>query len=304
MVDIEGALVRTSISNDHLLYTGTSALATFTGGTHTIATAVGAAMFDLTGNWTGSETIDLGPTGSGPEDVTLELGTGRPVHGGTMGTPAALNASLVEVSSGADVTSEQFLKVDTALLEATMPLLKALAGSTLTLSGDAVTLANMAKLVAGSGLASAMIHLDASTMTIDVGSLVNVTGGTGGSYLSVLGDLIRLSNASILSLNGTDGYVLRVSGDSVVDIVGAMIDFVGSGNKVKLANTIAPDYVTLVGAVPVRLTGGATASQIEVLSTPIRGLGTAGTVENLSGGAFTGSMIEINGTAARVRIGR
>jgi len=299
-ISVSGKVVEVLATNT-LVSESSASLVNLVNGTHSF----GSPMFDMTGSATASEIIDLGPAGAGSEDVTLTLGTDRPIRGSDTCPSCPLTGSLLE-TSGATVSGGQVVKVDTALLEATLPLLNVLAGSTMTLTGDAVTLANMAKLVAGSGLASAMIHLDGSSMTINVGSLVNVTGGTGGSYLNVLGDLIRLSNSSILSLNGTDGYVLRVSGGSVVDIVGVLVDFAttgGSGNKVKLANTYAPDLV--VGGVGVRLTGGAAASQVEILGTPLRGLGTNGNViEHVAGGAFTGSLVEVNGTSARVRIGR
>jgi hypothetical protein len=92
----------------------------------------------------------------------------------------------------------------------------------------------------------------------------------------------------------------------VVDIAGALIDFVGTGNKVKVNNTVIP---TLIGGVPVSLTGGALPTQVEVLGTPLRGLNVKGTIENLSGtslcpaGVCAGfSLVEVNGTSSRLRI--
>jgi hypothetical protein len=278
-----------------------SSMLLLTGGVTTFNNT-GGAMFDIAGNSANvsSVTIDLGPAGAGAEDVTLNLATDRPLRGpGTGGCSTAdcLTGTLFE-ASGATVTGDRLMNVDAALVEAAAPILKLLAASTLTLNGDAVTLANMARVISGTGISSAMIELAASSLTVNVGALMNVTGS---SFLNVLGDLIRLSNTSTLTFNDvTNGYVMRVSGTSVVDVFGALIDFVGTGNKVKLANTAAPDIT--VGGVTVRLTGGATASQVEILGTPVRGLGTNGTIENLSGGAFTGSLIEVNGTSARVRI--
>jgi hypothetical protein len=194
--------------------------------------------------------------------------------------------------------------VDAALLEATVPIVRLLAASTLTLNADAMTIANMAKMVAGTGLTSAMFALDGSSMTINVGALINASGG---SYLSVLGDLVRLSNSSTLTLNdAAGGFLLRASGGAVVDVAGALVDFVGAGNKVKVNNTVIP---TLIGGVPVSLTGGALVSQVQILGTPLSGLNANGTIENLAGvslcpgGVCAGfSLIEVNGTAARVRI--
>ncbi|MBI5776133.1 MAG: hypothetical protein HY444_01985, partial [Nitrospirae bacterium] len=307
VIDVDQAVVRVPFDGTNpigtVVVSGTAPLVLLTTNTHTMATTTGSAMFDLAGNPANktTESIDLGLVLG---TVSRDLATDRPLRGSGTCPSCALQSTLLE-ASGATISGEKLLKVDAALVEATLPILKLLAASTLTLNGDAITLANLSKLVSGTGIASAMLALDASSMTINVGALINATGG---SFLSVLGDLVRLSNTSTLTLNDvTNGYVLRVSGGSVVDIAGALIDFTGTGNKVKAANTYnlinnpTETFVELLG-IRVHLTGGALSTQVEILGTPLRGVGTNGVIENLVGGVFEGSLIELNGTASRVRI--
>jgi autotransporter-associated beta strand protein len=299
VIDVDKSVIRVPFTADPVgivQANGTNPLVLLTNNTHTIATSTGSAMFDIAGNPanTTTESIHFGLPSPLGEDVTLTLGTDRPITGNDV----PLAASLLEMS-GATVNGEQLLKVDTALLEATVPLLKVLAGSTLTFNADAVNLTQMAKLLIGANVA--MIELNGASLTVNVGALANAAGG---SYLNVMGDLIRLSNSATLTLaSATDGFLIRASGNSVVDIVGALIDFGTGNNKVQLANTYNNPLETFLDPLlgfRVRLLGGALASQVEILRSPIQG---SGAITDLVGQAFTGSLIEVDGRNARVRIG-
>src|SRR5499433_4264719 len=119
------------------------------GGTHALGTEV--AMFDLMGSGTATD-VDSGRT----------LATDTPLKTG---------GALFE-SDGATVTTNRVLHVDTALLEATAPLLRLKNGSALTSATDAILLTGTSRLSSSSSLVS----LDASRLAVAMGALVNVGG--------------------------------------------------------------------------------------------------------------------------------
>ena len=211
------------------------------GGVHSIASTVGTAMFDLAGTETAGETAD---------GVALTLGTERPLQTGGI---------LFEASS-ATVTGQKIVKVDTALLEASAPLVN-LVSSGLHSAVDAVDLSYQAKVTS----LGPVLRLDnASMMTVTSGAAVNVAGG---SLLRVTGDLIQLSNGSTLNL--LSGPILNVAGNSVVNISGALLAFNGvGGNLVMVANALCAPCTSFSG-IPVALTGGAIASNVSIGPNPI-----------------------------------
>lgn len=210
-------------------------------GTHALSTVPGTAIFDF---W-GVRTAQDAETG-------LTLGSDSLVQ----------HSGVFLESSGATVTTQKLLKLDTALLEATAPLLNLTAGSTFTTSADAIDLSFRAKVTS----LGPLIALDRSTMTILSGAAVNVAGG---SVLKVTGDLIQLSNGSTLNL--LNGPLLSVSGSSVANISGALVAFGGSGgNKVSITNSLCP--CVEIGGLPVALQGGALASNVSVAS-PVKSPG-------------------------------
>jgi hypothetical protein len=188
------------------------------------------------------------------------------------------------------------VRVDTALLEASLPFLR-LVGATMTLNGDAMHLAQMAKVVSTAG-AGAAIALNNSTLTINIGALIHVAGG---SYLNILSNLLELSNSSILRLNDVnDGFLVKASGNSVVVVDGALIKFAqSSGNTVEIKNNSAPTEV--INGIGFHLTGGATAANVEVLGSPINNHGT-NVIDFVNGGSHiwvegAGTKVKINGVA-------
>jgi hypothetical protein len=274
----------------------TSALVTLTGGTHTVATNTGAALFDVKGapfEFT-TQTVD---------GLLLELGTSPAVHGGTVAAPAALSASLLQ-TSGATVITGTAVRVDTALLEATAPLIQALANSNVAVSGGAAFQVGTRATLRNSGSAtSSVVFLDGSKFTANGGPLFNLTG-VGGSYLhTVAGDLLFLTNGSVLDVTSlTNGFLISAAGSSVVDINGALVRFgtgTNGGNSVIVRNNVAPTTVIPVGEFnfPVVLTGGAQLSQITIQGTPVK---------NLPGNTITltnnGSLFAIDGAGARITI--
>jgi hypothetical protein len=253
----------------------TAPFVSLTGGTHAIATASGAAMFDLRGNATAAATV---------EGVSLTLGTDRPLSGGTPAAPAPFPATLLE-TSGADLSTtptQQAVKIDRALLEATAPLIRLMAASTMTSNSDFVNLASQAKLTGTLLSSDALVMLNASTLNV-TGSLFNVAGG---SYLNVTGDLVQLANGSVLVINGP---LLTVSGGSVVSTTGALIAFGGTGNTVQINNTLCAPCIS-VGAhsIPVALTNSAVSGNVSIGPTAYRSL-TGNTVTLYTGLALINS---------------
>ncbi len=138
----------------------TEPLAFLKNGTHSFG-SMGVAMFDLSGVNTATDA-----------DTGLTVGTDRPLqHAG----------SLLETSN-ATVSAHQAVRVDTALLEATAPLLALRDGSKLTTATDAVQLSYQAKVTS---LGSVM-RLDRSSLMVAQGAALNLAGG---SLLRVTGDL-------------------------------------------------------------------------------------------------------------------
>jgi hypothetical protein len=201
------------IENGQLIVTDPRPLVSLTGGSHYLGIFPGTAMFDLIGSATA---ID-GETG-------LEVGTLQPLqHAGEM---LRLDHA---VASG-----EQLVRIDRALLEATAPLLNMLNGSTMVSNNDLVNLANHAKMTANLLPGDALIRLNASSLTVNQGSLFNVANS---SMLNVTGSLVSLANGS--ALNILNGGLLNVSGNSVANITGSLFSFTGANNSVAVNNSFS-----------------------------------------------------------------
>jgi len=238
------------------------------GGTHAIASAQGAAMFDLAGAATGPDT-----------ESGLVLGTDRPVqHGG----------SLLGVALGT-VTGQKAVRIDSALLEASRPLLHLVAGAAASLATDAVDLSLRAKVTS----LGPVFTVDASTLSVLAGALVNVAGG---SFLKVVGDLLDVRNGGIVNLLA--GPILSVSGGSVANVSGGLVAFGGTGgSRVNVANSFCPCAV--VSGVPVALQNGATLSNVTIGPNPIRNPGLGG----VSFASQNTAAIVVSGPTSRVSIG-
>ena len=233
-------------------------------GSHTFG-SVGLPMFDLWG------------VGSAPDGETgLRLGTDRPLqHAGT----------LLETSN-ATVTAQQAVRVDTALLEATAPLLALRNGSKLTTAADAVQLSYQARVTS----LGSLVKLDRSAMTVASGAALSIGGG---SLVRVTGDVFSLANGSTLSV--LRGPLVSLGGGSVLSVNGALIGFTGvGGNTVSVANGLCP--CTTIGGLPVSLTGGAVAANVSIQGAIKNGnLGTLSVAPNAA-------VIRVDGAATKVTI--
>lgn len=240
----------------------TDPLVSLVGGTH----VSGVSMIGLGGNTTATD-----------PKTGLTLGTDKPLqHGG-----------VLLQTSGATVSGQQFLRVDTALLEASAPLLSLNAGSNFTTSIDAVLLSFQAKVTS----LGPMVKLDASTLNVNSRALLFVAGG---SALTVTGNLLQLANGSTLSL--LDGAVLRVTGGSIVDISGALVAFSGTGgNQINVTNTLCP--CVDIGGIPVALTGGASSANVSITN-PIKD-SSLGSINLSSSGT---ALILVDGSSTTVTI--
>jgi len=117
----------------------------------------------------------------------------------------------------------------------------------------------------------------------------------------VTGDFLQLSSqlnsASTLTL--LNGPLLSVSGNSVVNISGALVNFGGGGNNlIDVKNTLCSPTCTSIGGLNVNLVGGASAANV-VISNPIKN-GSLGSI-SLSNSAST-AVISISGANSKVTI--
>lgn len=184
----------------------TNPLFSMVGGIQNLATAVGEAMFNLLGVNT---TVD-GGTG-------LTVGTDQPIqHAG----------SLFEASS-ATVTTNKFLKIDTALLATTAPLVN-LMNSTVnaTPEGTAGVLDLSFRAMVTDTIP--ILAMDNSIMNVNSGSFTSLANQT---VLSLAGDFISLINGSALNINSANGFLVNLSGSSAFNVTGALINFGGTGGK-------------------------------------------------------------------------
>ena len=267
-LQLGGGLLKVSPGADFVVAGSTDPLAVVVGGTHAIASADGSAMIDLAGSATAVD----------PESG-LTVGTDRPLqHGGAMIGVAA-----------ATVTGQKAVRIDTALLEASAPLMVLVGGTNFTTAADAIDLSMRAKVTS----LGPVTRLDASTLNVTNGALASLAGG---SVLKVTGDFLELRNGSTLNL--FNGPILSISDGSLVNVSGALVNFGGTGgNKVNVTNALCP--CTVFSGVPVALQNGALASNVSIGPNPIRnpGLGSL----NLSSPAT--AAIVLSGPASRVTIG-
>lgn len=240
------------------------------GGTHSLGTDV--AMFDLAGSGTALD-ADSGVMLA----TTLALQTG---------------GSLFEADN-ATVSTNQVVRLDQALLEASAPLLHLRNGSQLTSATDAIVLGGQSRLTS---TAASLVALNASRMLVSTGSLVNVSGG---SVLSLSGNLVSLSNGSSLSL--LNGSLLSVSGGSLASIGGSLVSFGGSGsNLLSVSNNLCGGSCAMISGIPVALLNGATAANVSI---------GAGAIQNASLGSVKlatpgTALIAVSGAGSKVTIGK
>ncbi len=253
----------TASQGGSLVSASTNPLVLLQGGSHALGRA-GVAMFDLSGVNTAVDAA----TG-------LTLGTDRPVQTG----------GILFQADGATVHAYKGVQIDTALLEASAPLLALTAGSRMTTAAEAVDLSFRAQVTS----LGSVVRLDSSTLTVANGSAINVTAG----LLRVTGALFTLLNGS--TLNVLNGALLSASGGSNVFVSGALIAFGGTGgNVVSVANSFCP--CTTISGIPVSLAGGATAAQVSIGAGAIRSPALGSVTPNTA-------LIRVTGPSTRVTIG-
>jgi hypothetical protein len=231
-------------------------------GVYSLSTIDGTAIFDF---WGTATAVD--------PQTGVSVGTGRTVeHGGP----------LLQASGGATVNTAKVLKLDTALLEATAPVIR-LVGSgnsqtSLTSSGTTIDLIKSKVTSLGP-----VIALDRGLINVSDGPLINLTKG---SSMNVIGDLLSLVSGS--KVNVVNGPLIAVSGNgSLLGVSGALVNFGGTGgNQIVVNNTITPT-ATLSGLPVSTANGGAVA----IGSNPVKNP-SLGTI------SVTGSLIQAtnNGT--------
>jgi hypothetical protein len=225
----------------------------------------------------------------GDAETGLTFGTDAPLQPAPGAAVFEANASSVSMGGSA-------VKIDTALLEASAPVLRLLNGAVLITAQHAIDLASQSKV---SIPGDVLVSLNASRLLVQQGHLVNVGGGS----RLVVGDLVALGGGSTLSI--LNGALLNVSGGSIVTIGDSLVRFTGAGNLVSVTNSLAP--TALIGGIPVYAPrGGLSVTGSNALA----GLGTSGTIR-INGVALTpttplsslnGSLVAIQG--GTVRIGR
>ena len=265
-----------------------------TGGTDPLVSMSGGSLFAGTGGANG-HLFDLVGRASMTQvdcETGLTVGADRPIQPGAE-TP------VFEADKGAVVNVRgSAYKIDTALLEATAPLLNLKGGTSFTTGDHAVNLVGTAKVSIPND-AVAMITLRSSALTVANGHLVNVAGG---SVLNIAGNLVSLADSSTLSI--LNGLLLNVSGNSSASVGRSLVSFSGSGNVLNINNSIVP--TALVNGIPV---SGPTDS-FRIGANAIAGAG-AGTIRingvaltpNTSLSSLTGSLVAVQ-SGGTVKVGQ
>jgi FecR-like protein len=236
-----GSLLRVSTGGRVTTGPSTDELIELSGGIHSMATGRGEAIIELSAKRTKKDA-----------DTGLKLATQRPLT--SAGTLLDLD--------GATVTTHEVLRVDTALLEASLPILNMRRGAQLTAASAVLDLSAKSKVTS----AGPITALEASRLTITNGAAFALSGG---SALKITGDLISLGTGSFLTL--LSGPLVSLSGGSVLKVSGALVVFTGTGGSVlSVFNSLCGGPCALIGGIPVAFTGGATTANVVIGGEPIR----------------------------------
>ena len=270
---IHGALVRAANGGQLASEHPTQPLVAIDGGTHGVATNVGRAAFELFGR-SGFTAFD--------EESSLTLGTDQPLR--HTGAGAFLN-----LSGGAVVNAQRIAAIDTALLEASAPLLNITGTSnntSMTVAVSGLDLIQKAKLTTTGPLFS--VH--AGVLNIN-GHAVRAMGA---SFLKIGGDLFKISGNGLVNI--ANGGAIFASGGSVVNVNGGIVNFVNGGGTFNLSNALCAPSCTQIGGINVKLQNGAVPQNV-VVTDPIKGNGTA----NLGGSSS--AVIVVDGPNTKVTVG-
>ena len=133
-------------------------------------------------------------------------------------------------------TINEGTEIDTALLEATGPLIALFSGSQIDTSGDFISLETPAGVLTASNLApgDSLLQLDSSHISTD-GNLFNIANG---GRLNINGTLASLQNTSTLNING--GVLVRVGTNSTFNIAGHLLAFGPGTNTATISGTGCP----------------------------------------------------------------
>jgi len=258
---LDGSTLRTSSSEP---------LVRLEEGTYSLSTIPGTAIFDFWGT-----------------ETAVDAETGVPV--GT-GTTVKHPGPLLEASGGATVETQKVLKLDTALLEATAPIIRLVgsSGAQTSLTSASAPLDLIQSKVTSLG---PIMALDNSVLSVTNGPLIRLTQG---SSMDLTGDLLSLASGSKIKV--VNGPLVSVAGaGSVLNVSGALVNFGGTGgSQIIVNNNIAPTAVLTqagVNGIGVSATGG---GSISIGPNPVKNP-TLGTI------SVTGSLIQAtNGGAVKI----
>jgi FecR-like protein len=248
-------------------------------------------------------------TGSGPlqppDPNGLQFGQQTPLqHKG--------GGALLEASNGASVnirgSDGTVLRLDTALLEATAPIILLMGDRTrLVTSGNGIDLAKNARLQS-TVPNDALVRIDSQArMEVPTGHLVNVAA----SRLTVAGDLLRMGSGATLNVGSLsfNGVLLNVLSGGVVNISGALVNFTGVNASINITNSLVP--TNFINGVPIFVAAGGDIRNVAIgpAALALTGLNLKGNTIKINDTllptgaiAATGSLISV-GANATVKIG-
>jgi hypothetical protein len=236
-----GSLLRVSTGGRVAAGKSMDELIDLSGGIHSIATGAGEAVIELSAKGMKKDA-----------ETGLELATQRPLR----------SAGPLLDLDGATVTTREVLRVDTALLEASLPIVSMRRGAQLTAVSAVLSLSAKSKVTSE----GPTMALDASRLTVANGAAIALSGG---SVLKVSGDVVTLASGSTLVLSS--GPLLSLSGGSVLKVSGALVAFAGSGGSMlSVSNSLCGGPCALIGGIPIAFTGGASAVNVVISGEPIR----------------------------------
>ena len=244
LMDVTSGAAFTSPGNAPLLYLDSSTLTAAS-----VLTVGGGATFSLAGTLFHDQNGGLGLRSdmvrvSGGASM---IGSGPSALVDLAGSSASAAGALLSVSGGAVLD----------LVRASAPLLNLTQHAALSTGRGLVEVSNGAAVKL-----SQMTALNASALTV-AGHGVSLTGG---ATLTVARDLFRIANGSTLTF--TNGALVSLSGGSALNVTGALVNFIGTGNTLSISNTLCANGCTMIGNLPVLVTGGGVLS----LSNPILNL--------------------------------
>jgi hypothetical protein len=216
----------------------------------------------------------------------------------------ATEGATIEVKKGAgEPSGTNALRLDTALYEATAPILELIGSATkeTTLTTQGTTLDIFKSKVVSNG---PLVALDKGLINVHNGPLIHVTGG---SNVDVKADLLKLFNGSKIQVFNNHPLI-KVDGITstgkvgMIEVAGALVQFGGSGNNIIiLNNTLCGGACATKGGVGVQaiqvLEGNA--NSITIGPNPIKnsGLGNIQVNANSTAVIQTGGSGKVNITA-------